>query len=448
MSAELEKLRIEHREEDYSAPPPTRIWKILFFALLVISSGVIVFLLRTRLSTDVVEVRVERVRTAGSGPAAAGGFSAAGWVKLPQYHPVFVTPLTEGRLEEILVVEGDPVKKGAVIGRLYREDYKAAHDAAGAALNAARAHHEKLKSGYRKQEVREARAEVDRLAAEVMVAKDILEHSKELHPSGAIPLEELQKDEARFKITRAGLQKARERLALLEEGYRREDIALAAATVEQARAELALAGQKLGYTEILSPMDGVVLDRLASCGQWITPGKGMVVSLFDPADLDARIDVNQDDIARVFPGQQVEITTRAEPDILHKGNVIVVEPRADLVKNTIPVRVKLLMPEGSLIHPDMVVKARFLAKQARAGAEPAGGTERAAITVPEVSVLNEGENHHVFVILEGSARQLKVTPGSLENGRIEILNGLRGGEQVVMSGMDRLTDGAPVRIIQ
>ncbi len=442
MNLELNKLRIDHPRETYGRGA-SRVWMVLFFVLLLISAAAVGYLLKFPPTGGIVEVQVERVRAATPGKDPGTGFSAAGWVKLPRYHPVYVTPLTEGRVEEVLVIEGDRVKKDQVLARLYKEDYRAASEAAAAMLKAAEANHEKLKAGYRKQEVSEARAEVKRLEAEWKVAGTVLEHSRKLHPSGAISLEELQRDETRSQTAEAALTKARERMALLEEGFRREDIALAAAEVEKARADLTLARQKLGYTDILSPMDGKVLERLVSCGHWLTPGRGIIVSLFDPADLEARIDVNQDDIARVFQGQGVDITTRAEAGVTHRGKVVLIEPMADLVKNTVPVRVKIEKPETGLIHPDMVVKARFRARKAG----KTGGKEKKSpgITVAADAVLTEGGDHYLFILHKGKARRVKVVPGRLENGRYEILDGLHGGEQVITSGLDGLAEGMAVR---
>ena len=374
MSVDLNALRIEHPDPVRAGRRGSRTWMVLFFVLLAVSTAAIVYLLRFAPRTEAVAVPVEQaaraVAAARDEAIPTGAFSAAGWVKLPRYHPVLVTPLAEGRVEEIRVIEGDRVTSGQVIARLWAEDFRAALTAAEAAVKAAEAEYAKRRAGYRKQEVAEARAEVERLEAELKTARAILENSEKLRPSGAIPEEEWLRDATRVETLTAALAQAGERLALLEEGFRREDIALAEAALEKARAERELARLRVGYAEIKSPMDGVVLQRLAARGQWIRPGEQGIVSLYDPADLEARVDVNQDDIARVFRGQKVEITSRAEPDRVHRGEVVLIEPQADLVKNTVPVRVKILDSADRVLHPDMVVKARFLPK--------AGGPERPA----------------------------------------------------------------------
>lgn len=350
MGVDLNDLRIEHEDRTRRGRGASPMWKVLFFfLLLLVSVATLVYFVRFAPPAQAAAVQVERVGMAADGRHEAAGptgtFSAAGWVKLPRYHPVLVTPLVEGRIEEIRVIEGDRVTAGQTIARLYAEDLRATLDGAEAAVKAAEAEHDKLKAGYRPQEVADARAEVARLEAERDTARTILANSEKLRPSGAIPEEEWLRDRTRVETLSQALLQAEERLALLVEGFRREDIALAAAALEKARADRALARLRLGYTDIRSPIDGVVLQRLAARGQWLEPGRGAIVSLYDPADLEARVDVNQDDIACVFPGQKVEVTSRVESDRVDEGRVVLIEPQADLVKNTVPVRVKL--PESA-----------------------------------------------------------------------------------------------------
>jgi len=393
-------------------------------------------------------VEVARVRLVDRAQRQrAAGFSAAGWVKLPRYHPVVVTPLVEGRLEEVLVIEGDAVEKGQVIARIYAKDYEAELEAKDAAVEAAAAEVEKMTAGYRKQEVAEARAEVDRLEAELDQARVELDRSRRLQPSGAVPLEQVQRDETRVETLEAGLVKARLRVELLEEGFRAEDVALAKAQREKAEAERDLAKLRLEYTQIRSPMTGVVLERLGHSGQWVTPREGVIASLYDPQDLEARVDVNQDDLAKVFVGQTVEITSRAEPKRKYAGEVFLIEPLADLVKNTVAVRVKIAPTDVHLLHPDMVVAVRFLPPSgAEEAVEPASVEEaRPIVSLPEAAVLREGDTTYVYVLEGDAVARRDVRLGELVEGSFEVREGLRGGERVVVKGQEGLASGAKVR---
>lgn len=454
MTLDLQDLRIDHEKETRAARGGSRVWMVLFFILLLVSAAAVLYLLEFRPTRGgEVEVRVERVVVPGAGSRggrsdATGAFSAAGWIKVPRYHPVFVTPLTAGRLDEIKVIEGDRVTRGQVIARLYDGDFRSALEVSLAAERAAQAELEKREAGFRPQEVAEARAEVDRLDAELATAREILNHSRKLHPSGAIPLEELQKDEMKVATVVATRAKALERYKLMQEGFRREDIALAGAARAKTKAERELAELQLGYATVKSPMDGRVLERMASAGQWVTPAEGKVVSLYDPTDLEARVDVNQDDIGKVYVGQRVEVSTRAEPQKIYPARVVLLEPLADETKNIVRVRAKLEISDGELLYPQMVVKARFLAKSTPA-AKPKPGADAVKpkpITVPVVAVARVGEATWVLLVESGRLVKRQVTLGKLANGRYAVTRGLEGGEQVVVSGTEGLSPGAAVRV--
>jgi HlyD family secretion protein len=450
---DLEELRIHRDAPVFAASRRGSLLGRLLVALLLLGVGgaAVWFYLGGTLSprATLPSVEVARVRVTGRAERArAAGFAAAGWVKLPRYHPVLVTPLVEGRVEELTVIEGDAVEEGQVLARLYAKDYEAQLAASEAAVLAACAECEKMAAGSRKQEVEQSRSEIERLEAELAQAHLILERSRRLQPSGAISLEELQVDETKVETLEATIAKERQGLGLLVEGFRVEDIALAQARRAKAEAERDLAQLKLGYTEIRSPMQGVVLERLAAKGQWVAPREGTIVSLFDPLDLEARVDVVQDDLSKVFVGQTVEITTRAEPNRRYAGEVFLIEPRADLVKNTVGVRVKIAPTESPILHPDMVVKVRFSASE-DVEAAPEAEPEQVAepiVTVPEAAVLRAGDATFVYVIASERAQRADVALGNLANGWYVVESGLRGGEHVAVTGQARLKPGAKVQV--
>ena len=452
MTTDLESLRIDRPPEASSPRRSSRGWRILCLLLLLLLVGSLVLPSRwrpwsKRAEEERVAVRVERIALGGSGSTGSGGaFSASGWVKLPLHYPVVVTPLDEGRIDEVTVVEGDVVAKGQVIARLYEGDLRAELDAASARVREAVAAVEKHETGSRPQEIGEARAEMVGIEAELAVARDVLAHSRELQPSGAISLEDLQRDEGAVAAGEANLARAGERLALREEGFRAEEVALARASLERARAEEELARLRLGYAEVKSPIDGVVIERRARVGEWIRPSERYLVSLYDPADLEVRVDVNQSDLGRIVPGQEVEISSRAEEEKIHAGVVRFTEPKADLVKNTVAVRVRLSLTGEERLHPDMVVRARFLP----ASSAPEEGGDAAppapSITVPVAAVLRAGAETFLFVVEEGVARRRTIGLGELEAGRRVVREGLQGGELVVIDGASSLRDETPVQI--
>lgn len=100
-------------------------------------------------------------------------FTAGGWIEAPFPFPVMVSPLIEGRLDELLVWEGQKVEKDAVIARLYRRDFENALQLAEARVAAAAARLAKLEAGNRAQEIEKARAEMQEAEAQAETAKNI-----------------------------------------------------------------------------------------------------------------------------------------------------------------------------------------------------------------------------------------------------------------------------------
>jgi HlyD family secretion protein len=286
-------------------------------------------------------------------------FTEGGWVEVPSYHPVVVSALIPGRLEELHVLEGSPVKKGQVIGRLYEKDIEDALDQARAEKAAAEADLARMKAGFRVQEVEQSRADVEAAEAEVKLKEQILRRTQGLMETGAVSAEDLDRDLAAFEIAKAKLETLRQELFLKEEGFRKEDIQAAEAEFNRRMALLELARNRLDYTIIKSPMDGRVLERYVTPGTYIPAGNPRIVSLYDPADLQVRVDVRQEHIAGVFIGQAVEVVSDVEPDRSYKGKVIRIEPLADFKKNTIQVKIKLLETSEHL-HPEMITRIRFL----------------------------------------------------------------------------------------
>jgi len=291
-----------------------------------------------------------------SGPAPV--FTEGGWIEVPSYHPIVVSALIPGRVDELRVLEGSAVKKGDVIAMLYQKDLKDGMEKAAAELKVAEATLLRLRAGFRMQEVEAARADFAAAQADLKLKKQILERTRKVVSSGAVSEEDLDRDEAEYAGAKARYEKLRQELQLKEEGSRVEDIQAAEAEVRRRRALLELARNQLEYGTIRSPADGVVLERYVTPGTSISMANPRIVSLYDPGDLQVRVDVRQENIGRVFVGQRVEVFTDAEPERSYPGTVIRLEPKADFKKNTVQVKVKL-QETSRLLHPEMIARIQF-----------------------------------------------------------------------------------------
>jgi HlyD family secretion protein len=297
--------------------------------------------------------------------ATASGFTEGGWIEVPSYHPIVVSSLIPGRVEELEVLEGSRVEKGDVIARLYAKDKEDALVQAEAEAAAALANMERLKAGFRVQEVEKARADLEAAEANTELKKKVFERTRGLLESGAVSAEDLDRDEAAYRTAAARSEALRQEFELREEGSRVEDIRAAEAEYRRRLALLELARNQLAYTTVTSPASGVVLERFVTPGTTISAGNLRIVSLYDPADLQVRVDVRQENIGGVFIGQKVEVFTDVEPGRSYAGEVIRIEPMADFKKNTIQVKVRLRDTSDKLF-PEMIARIRFKEKEATA----------------------------------------------------------------------------------
>jgi len=383
-------------------------------------------------------VTTETVRSASAKARAAGTVTEGGWIEVPSYHPIVISALVPGRVEELLVLEGSRVEEGQVVARLYEKDHRDSLRLAEAEVAEARAVLDLLTAGYRKEDVDKARSEVARLSEEKSLAEKVLARTRKLLPVGAASEERLERDEAAVETAADRLDAARSELERLEAGFRVEDVAKARAALARAEASRDLAKSRLGYAEVRSPVAGVVLQRFVTPGTWLSAGDPRVVALYDPGDMQVRVDVRQESAGRIHVGQNVEVTTDAEPGKAYRGVVIRIEPLADLKKNTVQAKVRIEDP-GPGLHPEMICRARFLSES-----EPDEAPAEKKLTVPASSVLGEGGKRQVFLVKGGRAVRCDVRLGEERSGRVEVLAGLTEGDRVVVAPPPGLQDGGEV----
>jgi multidrug resistance efflux pump len=391
-------------------------------------------------SGGALPVKIGEAVRAGS-PSAGADFTEGGWVEVPSYHPIMVSSLVPGRVEELLVLEGGEVTEGQVVARLWARDLEDEVRLKEAVVSEARAALDLVTAGYREEDVARALADVDRLAEEVRLAEKVLARTRTLVESGAASREDLDRHETAVATAKARLRAAREEHARLAAGFRVEEVEQARAALARAEADRDLARSKLSYAEVRSPSAGVVLERFVTPGTSLGAGNLRVISLYDPDDLQVRVDVRQENAGRVHVGQAAEVTTEAEPGKAYRAEVIRVEPLADLKKNTIQAKLRIAEPGGRL-HPEMICRVRF-----QAGGAPAGA-EESSLLVPVEAVVRQGDRDVVYLVRGGSALRTEVRLGAEIRGRVEVLDGLSEGDRVVLSPPPGLQDGNQVREVE
>ncbi|HET6612473.1 MAG TPA: HlyD family secretion protein [Kofleriaceae bacterium] len=247
---------------------------------------------------------------------------------------VDVAPEVAGQLMAVHVSAGDHVTAGQPlfdlddrIARANVDRAKAAVATAEAGVELARDQLEDALKGPRKHKIAAARADVNRLAAEVALAKTKLERTERLFAKQATVQVELDRAKAGYEAKKQAAESARQSLALLEQGARSEQIDAARTAVKvaearlgEARASLALASVRLSQTKVAAPRDGVVVRRWSDPGAAAMPGRA-VVTLFDPATVRVDANIEEQDLGEVKVGDKVDISIDAYPDVHLSGQV-------------------------------------------------------------------------------------------------------------------------------
>lgn len=253
------------------------------------------------------------------------GLRLTGHIEATETNLGFKVP---GIIKAIHFQEGQEVKAGQVVAELEAQDLRQEVAAAAARLEAAQANLERLRSGYRPQEVREAQAAVAQAQAEYDdKARDFTRYQN-LHARKVVSAQTRDRAEAAYLVAKEALAKARERYDLLRSGFRAEDVEQGRAEADQAKANLELATTRLGYATITSPVDAVVLVRPAEPGQVAQTG-ATVLTLGDLDNVWFEGWIPETDLAKVRYGQKAQVTTDSYPGKIYSGWVSYLASKAE-----------------------------------------------------------------------------------------------------------------------
>ena len=239
-----------------------------------------------------------------------------------------------GRIKEVLKDEGDAVKAGEVVARLDDAPYRHELEESKAQVASVRARLSLLEAGYRPQELLQARAAVREREATLTNAKRVLQRQQELLANKTIAEQERDDAQARAEEAEARLNSAKEQLALLEAGFRQEEISQARAELAKGEAMAAAAGLRVEDCVLTAPSDGVVITRALEPGAVAQSGATLLgVSLTSPVWV--RAYVSERELDRVAPGAKVEVVTDSRPDKPYHGQVGFVSPRAEFTPKSV-----------------------------------------------------------------------------------------------------------------
>ncbi len=499
---DLSRLALDRSPARLGTPPRRRRWVSRYVLPLGILLGFVALLgaaagrqLFSQKFVTVVPVIMKRGEVQQVGTSL---FQAAGWIE-PRPTAVRVAALAPGVIEELLVVEGQLVTKGEPIARLISIDAELAVEQGESTLAIRQGELQRAEAEQKAARIRlenpvhleaqkadaesllaKATTELEKLPFLITAAKAevaftqrsrdgkrsagdavagvIVDRAIKDHESAVAKLGELQKRgpnlQREVKALQAKVDAVCRQLALLVEERRQLDeatakVASATALRDEAKLNLRRAKLNLDRTVIRAPMEGRVLQLVASPGTRVMglqqnagQSSSTVVEMYDPNRLQVRADVRLEDVPMVIPGAPVEIQTASSGNVI-LGRVLQPTSSANIQKNTLEVKVELLQPPA-MIRPEMLVTATFLAPELEPTSKETTETER--LFVPELLVQSVDGTSGVWVVDANDQAVLQVitTGGQAAGGLVEVTSGLNATNKLIVSGREGLESGDPV----
>ena len=266
---------------------------------------------------------------------------ASGTVEATEADLGFQTP---GRVDRIVVQEGDAVERDQELAWLDRRELSAAKRVAEAQVDAARARLTELQRGFRTEEVAQGRAAVQAATRRLDDARRDLERARRLHAGGAVSDHQLENAETAVTVVESEYESVLEQLQILERGPRSEQIAAQRGVLAQAEAAVARADAALEYAVVQAPFAGTVTIRHREPGETVPAGMP-VVTLMNPDNRWIRIYVSETQVGRLALGLPVTISADAYRDRTYEGRITFIADEAEFTPRNVQTteeRVKLV----------------------------------------------------------------------------------------------------------
>lgn len=242
-----------------------------------------------------------------------------------------------GRIDQLNTDEGQWVEQGASIANLDQRDYQLALQQATANADAAKAALAALQAGTREQELRVAAAALHKAKSQLYYSKADVKRVSSLVAKKLASKDQLQQSQLNYEVALAGVDQAEEQYKLLKEGPRKEDIERAEAQYNASVESNEMARQQLAYTQLTSPITGMVTVRLSEKGEVVSPGQP-VVRIAELSKPWVRAYINETDLGRVKLGQAVQVHIDSLPNKTLNGKLTFISPVAEFTPKTVQTR--------------------------------------------------------------------------------------------------------------
>lgn len=345
-----------------------------------------------------------------------------------------VTPKISAPVHAFYVNRGSKVRSGQLLAVLENRDLAAAEMENKGALEQAQAGYESTTAAGIPEGMQKAELELEQTQAAFEAQRKVYESRQDLYRQGALPRKQL--DEAGVALTQARAQYeiAGKHLAALQAGGKQRQLRAASGELTAAKGRYVSAASQLSYSEIRSPIDGVVTERPLYPGE-MAPAGTPLVTVMDLSQVIAKAHIPQEEAALLKAGDAATLEVPgSEAEV--PGKVTLVSPALDIDSTTVEIWVQAPNPARAL-KPGTTVRVSIPTQQ-----------DPQAIVVPASAVLTAADGGASVMVLgsDQRAHQRTVKLGVRNGDLVQITTGLKAGEQVITAGAYGLPDNTRVRV--
>lgn len=345
-----------------------------------------------------------------------------------------ITPKITSTIKTFLVQRGSRVRQGQLLAVLENADLSAAAEQSKGEFEQAEAGYDMSTGASIPQDLQKAELDATTARISLDAAQKVYDSRKELFRQGALPRRDLDTAEVALSQARNQYEVAQRQLEDRKRLGQKQALKSASGQLAAAKGKYLAAQAALHYSEIRSPIDGVVTDRPQFAGELATANQPLM-TVMNISKLIGKLHIAQTEAATLKVGVPAEISV-ARVDESVPAHVTLVSPALDPGSTTVEVWVESLKPNSAL-KPGISVHVSLTAK-----------TVKDALVVPAAAVFKNAEGAD-FVMLAGTddkAHLKTVKLGIRSASAAQIVDGVKDGDKVISSGGYALPDGTAIKV--
>ena len=345
-----------------------------------------------------------------------------------------ITPKISAPVKKFYVVRGQKVKQGQLLAELENRDLSAsALDNKGAYEQAEAAYSSSVNATL-PEEVQKTELEVQTSQQELDAAQKLYSSRLDLFKQGALPRKDLDAAAVQMAQAKSANDTAKKHLESLNAVGKKATVQSASGQLTSAKGKLLASQAQLSYTEIRSPIDGVVTDRPLYPGE-MASNSAPLLTVMNVSEVIAKAHIPQSDAVLLRKGDKANVLAAGMEKPLN-GTVTIVSPALDPNSTTVEVWVQAANPDQQL-KPGMSAQIAMTAQ-----------TIHSALVVPSSALLNANRDAAQVMVAgtDGKAHSRDVKLGIQTTQESQVIAGLKAGEQVITQGNYGLPNDTPIKI--